>query len=151
MERYARGENGVRAEELDVPEANERRRVIKALSSIPVLLTLGSGVARARDSTYQCVTTTPQPSNAPILCSQNSTKKPSCDTRPPPWKYDPVPDGLGNGYGCSSPDNYAWQCKYVCFDDNGTPLEASADCSRLTPPGYAVTNSCYASFPTAPG
>jgi hypothetical protein len=153
MERYARGENGVRAEEPNALEAMERRRVIKALSSIPVLLTLGSGVARAQDSTYQCLTTTPKPPSTPtlgvnVICTTDNTL-PSCDPSSLPWEFYSVPDSISpsSPYSvCSPPANHTWQCKYLCFNDEGTQLSYSTDCS--TSGLYPATKSCYNSFPT---
>ncbi len=63
----------------------ERRRVIKGLASLPVILTLGNGSARANASAHQCLEKTPRMSEP--ACTPIDEADPNIYTG---WVAEPV-------------------------------------------------------------
>jgi hypothetical protein len=156
MSRDSDFQSGIAEEKGAAPDFAERRRVIQGLASMPVLLTLTSGTARANASAFQCIgQTTPTlgpAAGVDVTCSDDESTPP---TTPPnkDWVFSGPPEYMEknkNRDGCyaSSGPKYVWEWKYVCFDQNGqqaTTAYYKVDSQGCTT-GRPATMSCYASF-----
>ena len=101
------------------PDFARRRHVIQSMASMPVLLTLASGTARANNSSLQCIGNETPGENDNLVCAQNQNDAINNKPRPPHWVFaDPSTGNVKN------PE---------CTNNTTTELCPPGDDSQATP------------------